>query len=938
MESQKAKADSLNRTILNLERIGDESFSSAHNFVHNGRLMNTSTDVSHQSSKNILAAYSFEQQDPVGQEGWDWIQVLAQDTYGYSGTGDTKADRLAAAKANTEKWMEVAADPMSHVDYIMGADVPMLFLRHILEMKAAIDSGNPLTFKSGLPAHMDATTSGIQILAAITKDKISAEIANLLDTDKRTDSYSRVVVEVVKEIQKTPFNKEEGAKAFKTYRSYKDRLSKIATEAKLAEDKVETKELWDKHRALSEEFKAWKAKDNNKDNAARHFWFQQNVREKFRKVFKGPVMTKYYSSGPNGMATSLVAKFGPDKKFAGIDQSLAYWLTEKITKGADKVFKGPGQVLEVMQEIAKEIAGAGQIVQYNNPVSNFPVANDPRVEEAGTIQLKYNGKNKFINDRNKNGIIKSKINYDTEQKNVRKQKTQIAPLVVHSLDAAIVHYMFMHADFPVQTIHDSFATNPANAQKLYELVRKGFYEITKGDVLLDIIGQMYKNAGFTDWKARAQEKFDRTQVGDLETVEGVLNNQYAFSAGVTDPKIAEKIEAEMKVAPSIEEGPSVEQALKTISVSRFETPEAKEMARELKKLFDFNLTEDQAQVIMDSMADLYVGNMPYQVADIVIELRSQKGTTSADAKVGAVKKDSVKNLFSRTYGKFKALIRGTSKSIEVLRSNPLTVIDEFFGNKGKEIYNATFGKLAKAYSKYETESKGVDDKMRVAEEKLAKKFKGNDLAKAKFKMKYYQLQREFESNPNNDEVAAADEWFEATLKDEGFSNNYNEASRKIIEDIKYEFEGKTSDEILSTFTPEVVEALDAMDAVNQRMIPKLKFVSEALRKNPVKTFVNYTHHNTLGNQAELYQTKRTNFTSSTKAGVVNERTPGAKAISLDPFYDVTTANRGLLMDYYMTPVNREVLRTANDLAGKYDSGTKQQRKLLELCSLLSWKC
>ena len=567
-ESKLAQQGTLETTILNLDRIGDQSFSSAHNFVHNGRLMNTSTDVSHQSSKNILAAYSFEQQDPMGESGWEWTRVLTTDTWGYSGFGDTKADRLKAFETHKDVWMEIAADPMSttkmvnhpvhgqlsHQKYILKADVPMLFLRHILEVKAAIDSGDPLTFKSGLPAHMDATTSGIQILAAITKDYRSAEIANLLPTDKRTDSYSQVVEEVVKKISDEPYDAAAGKEALGKYKNYKKRLKAIATkakkvssESKKGENVEKIADLWEQHKALSEEFQDWKSQGGNKDIAARAFWFQEAVRQKFRKVFKGPVMTKYYSSGPMGMAQSLVASFGNTPGFEGIDRSLAYWLTKRISEGADGVFKGPGLVLEQLQLVAKEIASAGQLIQYNNPVTNFPVVNDPRVEKPGTIQLKYNGNNEYIKKRNTTGIIKSKIAYNSEEKNVRKQQTQIAPLVVHSLDASIVHYMFQHANFPVQTIHDSFASNPANAQNLYELVRKGFYEITKGDVLLKIIEQMYENAGFADWKARAKEKYDATQVGDLKTVEGVLDNQFAFSAGVTDPDISKRIQEEARL-------------------------------------------------------------------------------------------------------------------------------------------------------------------------------------------------------------------------------------------------------------------------------------------------------------------------------------------------------------------------------------------------------
>ena len=538
--SLESKERMLKTSILNLKRLGKQAFRSAHNFVHNGRLMNTSTDVSHQSSKNVLAAYSFQQQDPQGEKGWEYTKVLTQDTYGYSGTGDTWTDRLNAAEKNTKKWMEVAADPMGNLDYIMKADVPMLFLRHILEMKAAIDSGDPTTFKSGLPAHMDATTSGIQFLAAATKDPNAARIANLTKTDERFDSYSNVVVEVLlNRLGELPAN---SSKILAEFNKRQAKISEMAAEASAIEDDNARAEAWEKFNEANEEFKAWKTE--NKDVAAQAFWFQKGVKEKFRKIFKGPVMTKYYSSKQGGMSDSLMADF--KDKFPGLNKTFTSWLAGHITKAADSVFDGPGRFLGIAQEIAKDVVTADQVVTFENPVTGFKVVNDPRVEKPGTIQLKYKGNNAYIKERNKTGKIKSKIAYDSEEKNLNKQKSQIAPLIVHSLDAALVHYVYLNADFPVQTIHDSFATTPAHADKLYKLVREGFYEITKGDIFLDIFEQIYKNAGFADWKSLAKEKFDRTQVGGLD-MSGVLTNQYAFSAGVTDPDVADKTIAKAKL-------------------------------------------------------------------------------------------------------------------------------------------------------------------------------------------------------------------------------------------------------------------------------------------------------------------------------------------------------------------------------------------------------
>ena len=581
-----AKQDMIRNSIANLRSLEDGSFQSAHNFVHNGRLMNTSTDVSHQSSKNVLAAYTFKQQEPQGQLGWEWMQVLTQDTYGYSGTGDTRVDRVAAAEKNQEKWMEVAADPLAHMDYIMEADVPMLFLRHILEMKRALETeGGPQNYKSGLPAHMDATTSGIQFLAGITKDGNAARIANLTNTNERFDSYSNVVVQFLEELEKAGPMPENHEAIRAEFHERQQAVADLAAEAAAVDskDKEVRTAAWEKWRTAQEEFKAWKGEskdvNSNVSVAARSFWFQEGIKKKFRKIFKKPVMTKYYSAKQGGMADSLLASFQDDPKFKGINKSFTSWLAGRVTKAADKVFDGPGRVMRIMQLVAKDVAAADQKVTFTNPVSGFKIVNDPRVERSETVRFNYHGTNEDIKKRNTTGRIETKIAFDSEEKNLNKQKAQIAPLVVHSLDAALVHYVFLHADFPVQTIHDSFATTPAHTQELYHLIRQGFHEITKGDTLLTIIEEIYENAGFENYKALAKEKFQETQIGDWDP-KGILDNQYGFSAGVTDPDVADKTIAKMRAGqqPAF----SLSESFESDQINESVTHELRKIAEESK--------------------------------------------------------------------------------------------------------------------------------------------------------------------------------------------------------------------------------------------------------------------------------------------------------------------------------------------------------------------
>ena len=539
-----AKKRAIKTAIENLNTLKGQVFHEAHNFVHNGRVMSASTDVTHQGAKSTLAAFTFANKKPMGKKGWEWTQILAQDVYGYSG-GDLLADRLQAAKDNTKKWMKWAADPRKYKSEIMAADTPMLFLRYILEMKKAIDSGNPETFESGLPNHMDATTSGIQFLAAMTKDQEAARIANLTATDQRSDSYSEIVAGVLEENANLRENasaqqKKEMQQAAETYEAYeKDFWARMNEERKKYDTKEEREQA---EKALKKERASWrKANKETIKLAAINFWSQEAIRKKFRKIFKKPVMTKYYSSTKGGMAQSLLAQFGNDATFAGINLTYTSWLAGEIDEAANRKLAGPGKVMNMLREVAKEVFDVDAHVQYNNPVTGYTIVNDPKVSLNERVYLAYDGsKPKYQGKDGGVGNIEVSVAVDTDTKSLSKQQSQIAPLVVHSLDASLVQWLFLNTDFDLQTIHDSFAATPADTQALYEKIREGFYEIMKGEPLLKIIEQMYENAGFENFKELARARFDEVNVGTWNPAE-IKENQFGFSAGVTDPKVADKV-------------------------------------------------------------------------------------------------------------------------------------------------------------------------------------------------------------------------------------------------------------------------------------------------------------------------------------------------------------------------------------------------------------
>lgn len=78
---------------------------------------------------------------------------------------------------------------------VSQAEEPALFYAGVLAWDAC-KAGKP----SGYPISLDATCSGVQILAALACDRRAAEITNLVDTGKREDAYTSIYLDMVQKI------------------------------------------------------------------------------------------------------------------------------------------------------------------------------------------------------------------------------------------------------------------------------------------------------------------------------------------------------------------------------------------------------------------------------------------------------------------------------------------------------------------------------------------------------------------------------------------------------------------------------------------------------------------------------------------------------------------------------------------------------------------
>ncbi len=279
---------------------------------------------------------------------------------------------------------------------------------------------------------------------------------------------------------------------------------------------------------------------------------------------------------------------------------------------------------------------------------------------------------------------------------------------------------------------------------------------------------------------------------------------------------------------------------------------------------------------------------------------------------------------------------------QMIRSNPLSVIDQMFGNyKNNDVYDNVIRPTAEAHAKFQNWINKQTDILEAVESLLAPTLKEsvNAAVKRRFELTTYLLQKEFESNPNKKGVAPAINFIEGTIdsyKSDKRSSRYNEESIAILENIakQYSEEGQISlkkmDEAMS---PKTKKALKMLEGIYSGLGELQAYATRIVRGNELDLVNDYVHH-----KAEYKGQERDdanfqnavnylNIRPGTESKTSLERV-GATAIDFDPITTALRATRNTGMDYYMSneiSTTRQTLGVLKKMAVRDESKTEKQK-------------
>ena len=141
-------------------------------------------------SKSLIR---FADESPMTEKAEEWLAFQVATTYGLD--KDTWSDRQAWVKNNLGLISKIAQDPIDNLPEWEVASEPWQFLASCEEYYACVISQRRKT--TGACVAIDATCSGLQILAALAMDKRTAQLVNVLPSDRPQDAY-QVVADAAK--------------------------------------------------------------------------------------------------------------------------------------------------------------------------------------------------------------------------------------------------------------------------------------------------------------------------------------------------------------------------------------------------------------------------------------------------------------------------------------------------------------------------------------------------------------------------------------------------------------------------------------------------------------------------------------------------------------------------------------------------------------------
>lgn len=369
-----------------------------------------------QVAKSIL---HFSERKPLGKDGLFWLKVQIANSYGF----DKHRPAIRAAWTD-EHWdnIERALDSPEDHPEVWGDESPMLMFTAAWELREAYRTGDPESYCTGVPVHMDATCSGIQHFAALLRDPVSAEYVNLVDngTDVKSDIYAAVAARSQDSLVAALAGPGQGVGGSGGPES---NLEPLVVSRGLA---------------------------------------------------KRPVMTYVY--GVTMYTTMDYVQDYVDEEYPEVAKSYTNhhksFVAGKLFEGVAKAIPATVKGMEWLQAVMKEVGSKGP-VSWVTP-TGFRIHHDYQSYKQVQVQVKSAGMTKVVVREFGDGVRPMSM------------VGAISPNFIHGQDSAhltLTADECRKAGMSLSAVHDSFGTHPCDVPAMNRMIRETFVKMYSEDVL-----------------------------------------------------------------------------------------------------------------------------------------------------------------------------------------------------------------------------------------------------------------------------------------------------------------------------------------------------------------------------------------------------------------------------------------------------------------------
>ena len=157
-------------------------------FDYRGRAYPIPAFLTPQDTDFGKALLRFADETYTTSTGCKWLAFQCATTYGLDKA--TMNERIDWVRREMSLIIRVAKDPIGNLSDWEAAAEPWQFLAACDEYYNVCVAKNRKT--TGLPVATDATCSGLQILAGLARDRSTAQLVNVLPSDRPQDAYAKV--------------------------------------------------------------------------------------------------------------------------------------------------------------------------------------------------------------------------------------------------------------------------------------------------------------------------------------------------------------------------------------------------------------------------------------------------------------------------------------------------------------------------------------------------------------------------------------------------------------------------------------------------------------------------------------------------------------------------------------------------------------------------